>query len=402
MLKMLIAEDEPKILAGLQKQIENMQLDVEITDTAQDGEEALEKAKRCKPDILLVDICMPFLNGLELIEKLYETGGNFKVIVISGYGEFEYAKRSVELSVYAYILKPVDLAELKLKLEQLIGEIKKEKNKNKYFEFAVAQTAKHKDTLIQTFLHDAAVGKYSPDEIKEHCAFFGININLAYNLVLIKVPAEIYEMHRTNEILLPPQIESVLKQLLNEPTDSYLFPDDRGNLLLLYRQNPAYRHLCSRIKDAVKEELGIGIHTESVELISPERLNEAYDELIGLLFDDKKFSPLVLQALNYIAKGYTRHDFGLEETAEEIGITPAYLSRLLKNELGTSFSHYVSQLRIRLALELMNKGLLIKDVASRCGFGSPFYFSTAFKKILNMPPNAYRIKKTEGKMPDET
>ena len=67
-----------------------MQLDVEITDTAQDGEEALEKAKRCKPDILLVDICMPFLNGLELIEKLYETGGNFKVIVISGYGEFEY------------------------------------------------------------------------------------------------------------------------------------------------------------------------------------------------------------------------------------------------------------------------------------------------------------------------
>ena len=132
MLKMLIAEDEPKILAGLQKQIENMQLDVEITDTAQDGEEALEKAKRCKPDILLVDICMPFLNGLELIEKLYETGGNFKVIVISGYGEFEYAKRSVELSVYAYILKPVDLAELKLKLEQLIGEIKKEKNKKSH------------------------------------------------------------------------------------------------------------------------------------------------------------------------------------------------------------------------------------------------------------------------------
>ena len=88
MLKMLIAEDEPKILAGLQKQIENMQLDVEITDTAQDGEDALEKAKRCKPDILLVDICMPFLNGLELIEKLHETGGNFKVIVISVYGEF--------------------------------------------------------------------------------------------------------------------------------------------------------------------------------------------------------------------------------------------------------------------------------------------------------------------------
>lgn len=400
MLKLLIAEDEPKIASGLQKQIESMNLDLEVIGIAQDGEAALEAARRLLPDILLVDICMPFLNGLELLERLQECAKKFKVIIISGYSEFEYAKRSVELAVYAYILKPVDIKELKKKLEEIIVEIQRDKRENEYVQFAIEQLKKRKDMLIRTFLHDAVTGKYSPEEIREHCSFFNINTNLQYSLLLIKVSAEIYEIHRTNEILLPLQIEGVLKKLLTEYTHTYLFSDDRGNILLLYRENVGKnRQLCTEIKDGIQNELGIQVNMENTELAGLDNLADTYDTLIGLLFDDKQFSPLVAQALNYIAKGYTRHNFGLEETAAAVGITPAYLSRLLKNEVGTSFSRYVAGLRIEYAVELMNKGLLIKDVADRAGFSSPFYFSTAFKKILNMPPNEYRIK---GKKQDET
>ena len=400
MLKLLIAEDEPKIAAGLQKQIESMNLDLEVIGIAQDGEAALEAARRLLPDILLVDICMPFLNGLELLERLQECAKKFKVIIISGYSEFEYAKRSVELAVYAYILKPVDIKELKKKLEEIILEIQHDKHENEYLQFAVEQLNRRKDMLIRTFLHDAINGGYSPEEIREHCSFFSINANLKYNLLLIKVPAEVYEIHSINEILLPLQIEGVLKNLLSEYNHAYLFSDDRGNMLLLYRQNAGIdKRFYDEIKTDIKRELGIQVNMENMELTDLDNIADSYDKLIGLLFDDKQFSPLVAKALNYIAKGYTRHNFGLEETAAAVGITPAYLSRLLKNEVGTSFSRYVAGLRIEYAVELMNKGLLIKDVADRAGFSSPFYFSTAFKKILNMPPNEYRIK---GKKQDET
>ena len=400
MLKLLIAEDEPKILTGLQKQIENMQLDLKIVAAVRDGEAALEAALSLLPDILLVDICMPFLNGLELLERLQGCPKKFKVIIISGYSEFEYAKRSVELAVYAYILKPVDIKELKKKLEQIILEIQRDKRENEYLQFAVEQLNRRKDMLIRTFLHDAINGRYSPEEIREHCSFFSINANLKYNLLLIKVPAEVYEIHKTNEILLPLQIEGILKNLLSEYNHTYLFSDDRGNILLLYRQNTGIdKRFYDEIKTYIKRELGIQVNMENMELPGLDNLADSYDTLIGLLFDDKQFSPLVAQALNYIAKGYTRHNFGLEETASAVGITPAYLSRLMKNEVGTSFSRYVAMLRIEYAVELMNKGLLIKDVADRAGFSSPFYFSTAFKKILNMPPNEYRIK---GKKQNET
>ena len=70
MLKVLIADDEPKIRRGLKSLIDRGALDMEVIAEAEDGEMALELAQKTIPDILLVDICMPFLNGLQLIEQL--------------------------------------------------------------------------------------------------------------------------------------------------------------------------------------------------------------------------------------------------------------------------------------------------------------------------------------------
>jgi two-component system, response regulator YesN len=107
MLKVLIADDEPKIRRGLKSSIDWNELDIEVVGEAEDGEIAFEMAKVLKPDILFVDICMPFIDGLELISKIKDILPDSLVIVITGHDEFSYAQQSIKLKVFDYLLKPV-------------------------------------------------------------------------------------------------------------------------------------------------------------------------------------------------------------------------------------------------------------------------------------------------------
>jgi len=126
LLKAILIDDEPIILEGLQKIIDWKALGFEIIATAQDGIEGLEKIKKFKPEVALVDIRIPGIDGLLLIKKLKEEGVNTKVIILSGYSEFEYAKEAIELGVESYLLKPVDPHMLEQKLEKVKQKISQE------------------------------------------------------------------------------------------------------------------------------------------------------------------------------------------------------------------------------------------------------------------------------------
>src|SRR5271169_4273119 len=80
---------------------------MKVVAEAEDGETALALVKEKKPDILMIDIRMPFLNGLELIEKINEVSRDCIIIVVTGHDEFEYAQRALHLKVFEYVLKPV-------------------------------------------------------------------------------------------------------------------------------------------------------------------------------------------------------------------------------------------------------------------------------------------------------
>ncbi|MEF9894534.1 MAG: response regulator, partial [Clostridia bacterium] len=106
MWRILIADDEPKIRRGLHAQIERMALDLQVVGEAEDGEQALKCARELAPDIVLVDINMPFLNGLDFIERLKGVCPDARTIVVTGFEDFEYVRRSMQLNVQSYLLKP--------------------------------------------------------------------------------------------------------------------------------------------------------------------------------------------------------------------------------------------------------------------------------------------------------
>jgi len=113
MWKVLVADDEPKIRKGLKKMLQSFNLELEIVAEAEDGEIALDLAKEHSPHILLVDINMPFLDGLSFIKKVHDFLPNAIIIIITGYDEFHYAQRAIKLKVFDYLLKPVSSEELK-------------------------------------------------------------------------------------------------------------------------------------------------------------------------------------------------------------------------------------------------------------------------------------------------
>ncbi|MFD2611185.1 response regulator transcription factor [Paenibacillus gansuensis] len=126
MLKLLIADDELWVRQGLTETIDWIVLGISEVKEAATGAEALRISSAFEPDIIITDIKMPGLDGLQFIEELRNTGSKAKVIFISGFSEFGYAQKAVKLGAFDYMLKPIEEPVLMDIMERCVKEIRKE------------------------------------------------------------------------------------------------------------------------------------------------------------------------------------------------------------------------------------------------------------------------------------
>jgi two-component system response regulator YesN len=131
LLRILIIDDEPWIIDGLKKAVIWENEGFTIVGEALDAIEGMEKIKALKPDVVIVDIRMPEVSGLEMIRRIREAGSQIEFIIISGYDEFSYAKEGISLGIYEYILKPIHIEELVKILRRLKSRLVS-KRKNLY------------------------------------------------------------------------------------------------------------------------------------------------------------------------------------------------------------------------------------------------------------------------------
>ena len=112
MFKVILADDEPIIIKGLRKMIDWEKLHVQIVAEAGNGEELMEKVRRFSPDIVISDVAMPKMSGLDVIKEIRENDKKTKIIFLSGYQEFEYVRTAIRYDAQEYLLKPVGKEEL--------------------------------------------------------------------------------------------------------------------------------------------------------------------------------------------------------------------------------------------------------------------------------------------------
>jgi two-component system response regulator YesN len=156
MYKILIVEDEDTIRKGLIFMVDWLKVNCVVAAEASDGEEGLEKIKEICPDIVITDVKMPFKNGIQMLEESIALYG-YEAIIISGYSEFEYAKKAITLNVTEYLLKPIDFGHLYQTIEKLTRKIEANQKLQKYMK---SLDHKRTDPILDERLMQGFQNKY--------------------------------------------------------------------------------------------------------------------------------------------------------------------------------------------------------------------------------------------------
>lgn len=193
MLRLLIADDEKKVGKLVKELIAWDKLEIELLDIVQDGKTALDMIVEKRPDIVITDIRMPNMTGLELIKTVAESGLDVHFIVISGFRYFEYAQQALKYGVVDYLLKPIDEAELNSILEKVCGQ---EKNKRKHTELINSMENKIRNSkyvlhreLIERIIREK---EKEPHLISEWNRDYGVNFeNGVFRVLAIKADRDV-------------------------------------------------------------------------------------------------------------------------------------------------------------------------------------------------------------------
>lgn len=163
-MKALIIDDEYFFRRMLRQHPVWARLNISVCADAADGAEGLRLAETYQPELILADINMPLIDGLTFIERLRKTNSSAKVIIISGYDNFEYAKQAMRLGVSHYLLKPVRDEELEEVLTQTAAQIRRELEEKQEYSSLLAFQTQHRQTLQQQFLSRLLTEPFNADD----------------------------------------------------------------------------------------------------------------------------------------------------------------------------------------------------------------------------------------------
>ncbi|MEF2966430.1 response regulator [Paenibacillus sp. M1] len=396
--KVLIADDEAIIREGIRDSVDWAKLRLEVAAEAEDGEEALELALQHSVHILLVDLNMPILDGIGLMKEIRERLPDCKIIIITGHDEFAYAQKAIRYQVKDYILKPANPAQLEKVLCQVRDELESEAVQQLRLETASKQIERSYPLLRERFCQEWIDGNMTEEEIEEQLKFLKLPSSPPSLLGVIRLrvsaaPSAPQPFAKESERQLYLfAIENIAAELL-APFPKIIFRDPFSFIVvLLWSHSREAESGFHRIGPMVRSCLKMAVDLELLEGGSDlAGIPAVYRQCKSAVLKETPVSPLVRRAKEYMLEHYSDCGLTLESIARELQTSPVYLSRMIKQELGISFNGYLTQIRIRKAVQLLHAtDWPMHDIAGRVGYETQHYFSTAFKRATGVSPLQYR------------
>lgn len=174
--RVLLADDEEEIRSGISRKIDWTSLGFRLVGEAGNGEEALELADQLRPDVVLTDIKMPFLDGLELCRRLRVSQPGARLVVFSGFDDFEYARQAMSLGVSEYILKPINAQELRQVLEKLRDQLDRQRLERRDMETLRRRYEESLPVLRELFYTRLLSGQLRPEQVQDRAARYEIDL----------------------------------------------------------------------------------------------------------------------------------------------------------------------------------------------------------------------------------
>ncbi|NLZ81280.1 MAG: response regulator, partial [Clostridiales bacterium] len=203
MYQLLIIDDEPIVRKGIEKLLDWEDYGFRVCGEGIDGIDGLHKILEYQPDLVLVDIKMPGMNGTELIREAKKQGFEGKFIILTGYSDFSFAKTAVSLGVRAYLLKPIDEYELIAYLKDILEELHAKENLDDYY---TKNELKARHELLRRLL--LSMGE--TEELRNELRLYGFE--LKHNRFCVAI---LNERDRYERVEYNPLLEEKLKLFLH-------------------------------------------------------------------------------------------------------------------------------------------------------------------------------------------
>ncbi|WP_059054151.1 response regulator transcription factor [Paenibacillus senegalimassiliensis] len=273
-MRVLLADDEPVILRGLKKLISWDELGLHIVGEAQDGYELRQLIPECSPDLIISDISMPGLSGIDIIKELHEQGRPIKVIFISAYQEFAYAQQAVQYGALDYLVKPVSKPHLESVLRRAVDMIREENEEERTKERLDHYERKHRTVTISEYLDSLMDGdQRAANELTRMGA---VPLSRYTSICLIEIDDEMGgESHwaERERKLVHFALNNIMKETLDSCDNCLMFvKDGRYGILVQFEHPEEPRRLIGNLHEQItsflklKLSAGIGQTVSGIEL----------------------------------------------------------------------------------------------------------------------------------------
>lgn len=238
MFKVLLVDDEILTREAISKNVPWEDQGFYLIGAAENGQDAVSQIQKEQPDLVITDICMPYMDGLELASYIYQHYPDTKVVILSGHDEFEYARHALEYRVKEYILKPVTSLELKEVLRKVKTSLEEDAKKKAHIEKIQFEYKKNIPVLRERFLRKLIEEKYSRKDIYEQMDQLNIRIKgQIYTVVLINLEdasqfSLIYP--NTEEDLIYFTISNITNEIMEETHHGLIIQLSEYRLALLF------------------------------------------------------------------------------------------------------------------------------------------------------------------------
>ena len=413
MTKVFLVDDEIVIREGIRNSFPWDEMEYQLVGEAPDGEIALTMIRDTRPDILITDIRMPFMDGLELCRVVRRLMPWIGIVILSGYDEFEYARQAVQLGVKEYLLKPITAQELRQVLDKLSAELQMERLERERSErLRVRMESGNlfvKQKLLSTlYSEDAADGDARTvlDQLRgmgmlPAASCYAV-IDAAFEPAAKGLEALIELAEGSGGIAHVTGSRTGARALvLGEGEND---AEEKAYAFAASIVTELERIGCEKIRVGIGATVGDPVSilesmkgARHIRHVLGDQANERSLVVgvrdFGETADGGSASAVTARARLYIAEHFTDSNLMLQDVARAVGMSESRLSTVFAQESGKTFTEYLTGLRLARAKELLAKtDKRGSQIALEAGYNDAHYFSYIFKKNTGMTPGEYRAQ----------
>lgn len=403
MYRALIVDDEQMIREGLKDLVNWVGFGFAEVEMAEDGEAALGSINLDIPDLVVTDILMPKMNGIDLLKNIRNQELDIRVVVLSGYDDFEYVRSMAALGIENYLLKPVNVEEFNQTIMNVVRKLEKRTEQ---------QTASQLNASLirENIINRWIYGSIGENELLDRAKFLDLDLEAGYYRPCI---LKMFNKDIKKDVPIRNDIHKACVKILSEVNRCYCSLNYDGDTIGIFWGQQAKEESENVLEtlNGCIEEIRQLFQIQQYVLLGEAVQNfwEVADSFHAALkgaaylttkaekpltnasgVQDTGSSPFSLRLAQYVHDNYYK-DLSLKSLAKHFKGNAAYIGRVFKRDFGETFSDYLKTVQIEKAKELFQKSKLsAKQISVKVGFRSETYFFAVFKKATGMSPMEYK------------